>query len=541
MTVRFFTVLKYSAILTLVLVLSSVFTFVAVPERAHAQVGCVLGGAAAGGAAAAGGTAATVAPSGLPVKDVSLNAISAANLTANTVSAANSTVENTVTCILNGLAWTVAKITIQSITRSTVNWINSGFQGSPAFVSDLNENLSYLSDTVANNFFQQLNKVAVTTTGFNLTSPFQDQISQQLRQNYYRSTGSLLGLNQYDLQGHSADPKAFLNGNFSQGGFNAFFSASQNPANNPFGAYMIASNALTNQLTAAVQQRKAELDWGKGFLPWRGNCSTAQAATAAGKTTTITNTATASVNGTVVATASSVPLAKTDACLGSAVRTPGSVIESQLENNLGTGIRQLELADSINEIVGALMGQLVNQVLGSGGLLGASQPSSGGGSSYIDQATNPSQYAAQTGSLAQGVAQTISNDLASLTSYRDAWQKILDAANAAQQACGVRSDITTIITQATAGVARGNTAIQQETAIQTSVQSIAGSTAVDSSTRITSALAQYQSFLGAATTPSATDKAFAISQSTDTSGDASSTPSLYTQAVNEKNSCVART
>lgn len=429
-----------------------------------------------------------------------------------TATAANSTAQTLIMNTLNGLAWSVAKMTVQSITRSTVNWINSGFQGSPAFVSDLSANLSYLSDTVANNFFQQLNQVTVAATGFNLTSPFQDQITAQLRDNYYKASGSLLGLNQYDLQGHSADPRAFLNGNFSQGGINAFFSASQNPANNPFGAYMIASNALTNQISAAAAQRKAELDWGKGFLPWRGNCAPA-------KTTTAT------------------PLAKTEQCLGNPVRTPGTVIESQLENNLGTGVRQLELADSINEIVGALMGQLVNQVLGPNGLLGASQPSAGGGSSYINQATSVSQNT-QTASLAQGVLQTISNDIVTLTTYRDNWQKILDAANAAQTSCGVRDDITTVITQSTTGVTRANTAIQQETALQTSVQTAAASTAVDASTQITTALTQYQTFLGANTTPSSSDKAYAAAQSTDTSSDSSTTPTLYTQMVSAKSTCL---
>jgi hypothetical protein len=37
------------------------------------------------------------------------------------------TVQTAIMQVLNGLAWTIAKKTIQSITRSTVNWINSGF------------------------------------------------------------------------------------------------------------------------------------------------------------------------------------------------------------------------------------------------------------------------------------------------------------------------------------------------------------------------------------------------------------------------------
>jgi len=451
------------------------------------------------------------------------------------VTAANASTQTLIMNVLNGLAWTVAKTTIQSITRSTVNWINSGFNGSPAFVTDLQQNLNVLSDTVANNFFEQLNRTTVDATGFNLTSPFQDQITQQLRTNYYRATGSLLGLNQYDLSGHSSNPADFLNGNFSQGGFNAFFSANSNPANNPFGAYQVASDALWNQIDAASKQRVTEYTAGKGFLPWRGNCAHAPAQSAA-------NTTTGAGAFAAEVTANSQPLAQTEPCYGSPVKTPGSVIESQLENQLGSGVRQLELADSINEIVGALMGQLVNQVLGSGGLSGVSQPSAGGGSSYLDQATNSSQYNAQTAGAASGVTQIISNDLGTLAAYRDNWQKILDAATVAQQSCGVNSVITPVITQATAGVARANTAIQQETAISKSIQAATASTAVNSSTQITTALAQYQSYLGAPTTPSASDEAYAAAQSTDTSGTTDgSTPSLYTQMVAARTSCPAQT
>lgn len=428
-----------------------------------------------------------------------------------TVTAANATTQTTILNTLNGIAWSVAKMAIQSITRSTVNWINSGFQGSPAFITDLQANLNVLSDTVANNFFAELNQATIDSTGFNLTSPFQDQITQQLRANYYKATGSLLGLNQYDLQGHSADPRAFLNGTFSQGGFNAFFSASQNPANNPFGAYTLASNALATQIDAATKQRQNEYIAGNGFSSWRGNCATAA------------NPATA--------------LAKNDPCYGSPIKTPGSVIESQLENNLGSGIRQLELADSINEIVGALMGQLVNQVLGPNGLSGASQPSAGGGASYINQATNTSTNT-QNSTLTQGLVQTIANDLTTLAAYRDGWQKILDAANAAQTSCGVRDTITPVITQATAGVAKANAAIQAETAVQAKVQAAVTSTAADASTQLTTAVTQYQSYLAASTTPTFSDEAFVTAQSIDTSSDSSATPSLYTQMVTAKSTCL---
>lgn len=510
------------------------------PETVRAQTtGGSTAGAAAGGAvggaascatllatrsaAAGAGTAASLGSgavggalslaSGIPTNSAAANALLIANVGTQLAVSTGQGSQDVLKCVLDNLAWTVGKVAVQSITRSTVNWVNSGFNGSPAFVTDLQQNLNVLSDTVANNFFQQLNQATVSATGFNLTSPFQDQITQQLRENYYKATGSLLGGYQYDLSNYSSNPQAFLNGkDFSQGGFNAFFAANSNPANNPFGAYQLASNALNNQIDAATQNRKLDYQTGKGFLSWRGNCASANA--------------------------SNKSLTKTEPCLGNLIRTPGSVIEAQLENQLGSGVQQLNLANSMNEIVGALFSQLVNQVLGGGGLLGVSQPSSGGGSSYLSQATNPSQYGGGASSLSTGITQNISNDLAVLATYRDNWQKILDAANAAQQKCGTgNSAIGAVVTQATTGVNNANTAIQQETTINQSIQTSSANTS--DPTQITAAITQYQSYLGAATTPSATDEAYAAAQSTDTG---TATPSsLYTQMVNAKSSCPTST
>ena len=38
--------------------------------------------------------------------------------------------------VLDGLAWHIAKIMVQQITASTVQWINSGFSGSPSFLTN---------------------------------------------------------------------------------------------------------------------------------------------------------------------------------------------------------------------------------------------------------------------------------------------------------------------------------------------------------------------------------------------------------------------
>lgn len=440
--------------------------------------------------------------------------------------------------VLDGIAWSVAKMTVNSITKSTVNWINSGFNGSPAFVTDLQANLGHLSDAVADEFFAQLNGTVEGATGFNIESPFKDQLASQLKNDYYQQT-SRHGLNPYTLNQCSQDPSAFINqGRFSQGGFNAWFCASQNPANNPFGAYLQASNELWASIDIATQNRKLEVQMGNGFLSFRGSCNASNTASGMAVNTTVSQTQINNLNSALgipssASTQTTAPssLSTAEQCPNNKIQTPGSVINASLEKSLGSGIDQLDLADSINEVVGALASQLVNQVLGAGGLAGASQPMSGGGSSYANQVGDSSQYAAQTSSLADGFIDTLNDEQTNANEYSGQWQIILDAANAAQQKCGVQSDITSVITQANTAISKASAANNQINSILTQVQAAKTS---GNSTTIASILSQNNAMLTNSPV-SASDLSYATTQSTDSGTD--SPVSLLTQMTNKQKSC----
>lgn len=435
--------------------------------------------------------------------------------------AANQTVQTTIMKVLDGLAWSMAKMTVQSLTRSMVNWINSGFQGSPAFVSDLRENLLYLGDAVADDFLNQLDSEVQSLTGFNLRTPFQDQISQKLREEYYRTTSSW-GVNEYyNLYKDSTDPKAFVQqGKFSKGGFNAWFSTSQNPANNPFGAYQLASNQLWSQIDSAAQARKAELDWGRGFLPWRGNCNKQ-----AGNNTN---------------------LSKTEGCLFAPNKTPGALVESALGINITSPLRQLELADSINEIVAALMGQMVSQVLGGVGLTGLSQPSSGGGRSFLEQATDQGQYQQLNTSLSNGILTELANTESSINAYKQNWQEILDLANRAEARCGTSNSVVgEAKRRAQAAIAKANTALQEVATMRAKIQTAQGSTSTSRGTEVAATVADYQAFISSSSVPTPQEIAEAEFEGADTrdeEGNAVANSSLYTKLSDliAARSCVVR-
>jgi hypothetical protein len=435
---------KGGAIVILATILYSPFLGV---HRAEAQVGDILGGAVG---SAAGCAPALAVEKILKVKDEAeiiakgaaasatglvggtQKVIDTANLSKNAATARKLSTEQLVNCVLNGLAWTAAKVAVQSMTQSMVNWINTGFDGSPAFVTDLERNLGNLADSVANDFLTELDRVTYNSTGFSIRAPFQDQIAAQLREEFYRTTSSY-GFDvrhPYTLGNHSSDPAAFTRGDFSKGGFDALFSISEQ-ANNPYGRYMLARQELASRLDSAAQSRVNEVIAGSGFLSWRGDCG--QYARPQAKTDKID--------------LSSSSKEKNRNC---PIRTPGALVENALGITATSPLRQLELADSVNEIVGALAGQLVNQVFGSGGLTGLSQPSSGGGRSFIDRSTDASQF--YGGSALSGIATELQNASAIAKDVDAAERALVVSYDSAIQQCSRKPDIVSRLQSARATV-----------------------------------------------------------------------------------------
>lgn len=269
---------------------------------------------------------------------------------------------------LDHVGWVLAKGAIQVMTRSTVNWINSGFKGSPAFTTDLNRYMLQVGDAMANRFIEDLDQ------GLTIRTPYNDQISEAIRVGYFLSTGGTpyYVKNPYTLDQYSNNPEAFIAGEFGYGGFNAWFSTAMNPQNNPYGAYQLALSELNSRVNGVQGARAKELDWGNGFMSFR-DCGVDDNLSSDGL----------------------IDLRDKEHCFGS-IKTPGTVIAGNLNKSLGLGADSLVTADEIDEILGALFTQLVSQVFSPGGLLGVSEKQQGGGRSFLERATDEGQYQATT-------------------------------------------------------------------------------------------------------------------------------------------------
>jgi hypothetical protein len=449
-----------------------------------------------------------------------LAVVDAFNGVFNSLTSVSTAAEKLQGYVLNPLAWALEKAVLQSVVNSTVKWVNSGFNGSPAFATNLNKTLQQVGDAQANSFIQQLQ------SNGSIKSPFQTQVASAVSTNYLQSTSatSYFTQNPFTLGTVSSNPTAFLAGGssgFAQGGFNALLSTAMNSGNNPYGATILANQALNTQVAGAQNTQKTELQWGNGFLSYRGNCQTPTT----GKSTTGINLTSLTGNS---------------GCQSQNIITPGGAISSSLYKSLGSGVDTLVTASQFNELVGALMSQLINHVLGGGGLFGLTQSSaSTGGTTYFNQ-TEPAATQSVDGgtidaSVAASFSETLTGQLTQLQTFQSEWNSIDAAAQSAAASlesnpCANNESVLSnvvepVISQATTELSNANTSITALTSIQNETPA-ANSTAA-STAQIAQASSDYSTFLASATVPSDSDISYAATQSITTG--TSTPPSLYSE------------
>jgi len=298
--------------------------------------------------------------------------------------------------VLDPLTILLKEVLIKSITASIVNWINGGFEGEPAFITDLEGFLLDVGDQVIGTYIEG------SELAF-LCSPFQIDVRIALALDYYTSTRDRASCTLTGAIKNVED--AF--GDFSSGNaWDSWFEFSMNPNNNAFGSFLGARQSLYKDIASAQSRKLRILDWGRGVQSYEV-CDTEGVQDP-------NNSANISVGK-----------------FNCRIATPGAVIYEQLNEVLPTGLKQLELADEFNEIIGALLGQLVKQVLGGsqGGFSGLSR-SSNGNLSYTNRLL---QENSDTSSINARALDAIRTNIEEEGEYRDAKQTSLNAVRVARE------------------------------------------------------------------------------------------------------------
>lgn len=167
--------------------------------------------------------------------------------------------------VLKQLAMAVARKALQEATKSTVNWINSGFGGNPLYVENPQ---SFFKDIVKSEV-----KNMVDFYGYDLLRyPF----GKAWAINAINSYKSQLSMNSsYSLSRVINDPIYLKNYqiDFNTGGWNGFLLNTQYPQNNYLGFQMLANEQLSRRITLpdnpvsnALAETQDVLQKGQGFL-----------------------------------------------------------------------------------------------------------------------------------------------------------------------------------------------------------------------------------------------------------------------------------
>lgn len=261
---------------------------------------------------------------------------------------------------LDGLAFMAANVVIARITDSIVNWINSGFQGSPAFVEDPGSWFLETADIATGAFINQLGVADF------LCSPLQP-IRFSIASNYNRRFALDYKCKLSTVLNNVQNFTDYTSGNFTgQGGWNTWFDMTQNQSNNAFGVYVGSKIELDKRIANAIGLESDKLEWGSGFLSIQ-RC-------------TLWDTPNGQEPGPNNPTSGNIP----HRCIQySTIETPGSIVEDQLNNALDSERSRILVADEINEILSALANQLVKTVFTAG----LSNSGSAGGGGIYDPST----------------------------------------------------------------------------------------------------------------------------------------------------------
>lgn len=222
------------------------------------------------------------------------------------------------------IAMAIAQQMIDRMVASTVKWAQSGFEGNPAYVTNPKQYFTDIADGTAGDFIKG------TDLGF-LCSPFQANIRLSLAQNYYEPNPF-----QCTITGIGGNIADFYN-DFSKGGWDTWFSMTQNPTNNPYGAYLSAKIELDSRIASALNIEQKQLDWSQGFRGWKA-CIMED------------------------------PLTKKCLARSPEEETPGSIIKDRLDKSLSAPLQKLITAQHIDQLLsGFTSGLLQKFVFGPDG------------------------------------------------------------------------------------------------------------------------------------------------------------------------------
>lgn len=275
---------------------------------------------------------------------------------------------------LDAIAYTAAKIVLAKITQSTLNWINSGFQGSPTFVQNPGSFFASIANEQVSTFTAQIafdpNRFPFgRITAQNIVKSIQNQLDY----NASVTSGNLLNYDNDSILPYRQRFDNFTADFLYGGGWDGYLAVTQITNANPFDAYIQSVNHIgpvvtsANEIRNPINEVTQELQQSGGFLALK-KCVEPEDYSPASDDPTFDRQ-----SATIAAQDSDPSLAEAGkqwlfehTCTRYETKTPGTAIAQQMNISLGTSQRQLELADELNESISAVFDALIKQLFNKG-------------------------------------------------------------------------------------------------------------------------------------------------------------------------------
>jgi hypothetical protein len=227
----------------------------------------------------------------------------------------------------DSVAWCIVNAMIEYIANATIAWANSGFNGNPAFLQNPERFFRELADYEAGRIIRD---IAYGASGgkVNVCEPFKISVALNLASSY-RGSGN--AARDFDYRRMSCSLSDISQNNFfgsdnTNIGWSDWNAVTQHDENNPYGATILATDAVHAAASAKENELKFELTLNNGWLNFK-KCKDPK------DTSTCDTT------------------------------TPGRLIEAQLNSTLDQSKHRLVMAEKFDQMIAAVVNNLIKVAL----------------------------------------------------------------------------------------------------------------------------------------------------------------------------------
>lgn len=282
-------------------------------------------------------------------------------------------------CVLDGATKKIAEAAASQIVRAVLRWFNTADNGNSQFIRDQRAQALEPVDKEFAEFLKQYNFQ-------NMCSPYRAEVRRNAAASYMKRTRDPNSNYSCTVENADVDKMRAMaeKGDFTAGSFKIFFEMVMNPQNQMFFAQEYYEQKARQLEHLRLLEHTEEALWGRGSLSVKKDVSS--------------------------------PTATGENRVHQEIITPGFLISDLVTQAAQSGFRQLENADEIDQIVGALFSGITSQILTSvSGLKGLTE-SQLGKPPYLDQLVTESNAGVRDAAAGAGI-QVITSALAVEQAY----------------------------------------------------------------------------------------------------------------------------